>query len=168
MSLVSHQAKGSDFFNRSMKSWLQDNDDIEMYSTHNEGKSAVAERFIRTLKNRIYKYVTAISKNVYMEKLIDIVNRYNNAFHKTIKMNPIDVKSGTHFGVGNNEKEPKFKIIRKNFLVLGEGLIHEINGSCGTPDKKISINFSETMTKCYFSLSYNVDNSYLHGNKTDL
>ena len=57
-----------------MKSRLQDND-IEMYSTHNEGKSVVAERFIRTLKNKIYKYTTSISKNVYIDKLDDIVNK---------------------------------------------------------------------------------------------
>ena len=56
-----------------MKSWLQDND-IQIYSTHNEGKSVVAERFIRILKNKIYKYMTSISKNVYIDKLDDIVN----------------------------------------------------------------------------------------------
>ena len=65
--------KGSKFCNRSMKSWLQDND-IVMYSTHNEGKSVVAERFIRTLKNKIYKHMTSISKNVYIDKLLDIAN----------------------------------------------------------------------------------------------
>ena len=59
--------KGSEFYNRSMKSWLEKND-IEMYSTHNEGISVVAERFIRTLKNKIYKYITSISKNVYIDK----------------------------------------------------------------------------------------------------
>ena len=65
--------KGSEFYNNSFKKWLKDND-IEMYSVHNEGKSVVAERFIRTLKNKIYKYMTAISKNVYINKLDDIVN----------------------------------------------------------------------------------------------
>ena len=55
--------KGSEVYNRSMKSSLQ-NDDIEMYSTNNEGKSVVAERFIKTLKNKIYKYMTSVSKNV--------------------------------------------------------------------------------------------------------
>ena len=68
---------------------------IEMYLTHNEGKSVVAERFIRTLKTKIYKYMTSISKNVYIDKLDDIVNKYNNTYHSTIKMNPVDVKS-TH------------------------------------------------------------------------
>ena len=64
--------KGSEFNNRSMKSWLQDND-IEMYSTQSEGKYAVAERFIKPLKNKIYKYITSVPKNVYIDKLADIV-----------------------------------------------------------------------------------------------
>ena len=67
-----------------MKSWLQDND-IEIYSTHNEGKSVVAEKFTRTLKNKTYKYMTSISKNVYFDKLDDIVNKYSNAYQSTIK-----------------------------------------------------------------------------------
>ena len=58
-----------------------------MHSTHNEGKSVVAERFIKTLKNKIYKYMTSISKNVYIDKLEDIVDEYNNTYHKTIKDN---------------------------------------------------------------------------------
>ena len=66
-----------------------------MHSTHNEGKSVVAERLIRTLKNKIYKYMTSISKNVYIDKLDDIVNEYNNTYHRTIKMKPIDVKDNT-------------------------------------------------------------------------
>ena len=64
---------GSELYNASFKKWLQDND-IFMYSTHNEGKSVIAERFIRTLKNKIYKYMTSISKNVYIDKLDDIVS----------------------------------------------------------------------------------------------
>ena len=60
--------KFREFYNRSMKSWLQDND-IEMYSTHNEGKSVAVERFIRTLKNKVYKYLTSVSKNVCIDKL---------------------------------------------------------------------------------------------------
>ena len=62
-----------------------------MYSIHNEGKSAVAARFIRTLKTKIYKYMTSISKNVYIDKLDNIVNEYNSTYHKTIKMKPVDV-----------------------------------------------------------------------------
>ena len=63
---------GSEFYNRSMKSWLQDND-IEMYSTHKKRKSVVAERFIRTLRNKIYKWITLVSKNVYIANLAVIV-----------------------------------------------------------------------------------------------
>ena len=78
--------KGSEFYNRSVKSFLHNNN-IEMYSTHNEGKSVVAERFIRTLKNRTYKYMTSISKNVYIDKLDYMVNKYKNTYHRTIKWN---------------------------------------------------------------------------------
>ena len=78
--------KGSEFYYRSMKSWLKDNG-IEMYSTHNEGKSVIAERFVRTLKIKIYKCLTSVSKNVYIDKLDEIVNKYNNAYHRTTKMN---------------------------------------------------------------------------------
>ena len=63
-----------------------------MHSTHNEGKSVVAERFIRTLKNKICKYISSISKNVYFHKLTDIVNQSINTYHKTIKLKPVDVK----------------------------------------------------------------------------
>ena len=63
--------KVSEFYNRSMKSWLEKND-MEMYSILNERKSVLAERFIRTLKNKIYKYMTSLSKNVYIDKLDDI------------------------------------------------------------------------------------------------
>ena len=84
---------------------------------HNEGKSVVAEWFIRTLKNKIYKYMTSISKNVYIDRLDDIVNEYNNTNHRTIKMKPIDVKDNTyidsielHSGKEVNNKDPKFKV----------------------------------------------------------
>ena len=91
--------KGSDFYNRSMKSWLEKNN-IELYSTHNEGKSVVAERFIRTIKNKIYKHMTSISKNVYIDKLDDIVNEYNNTKYRTTKMKPINVKDNTYTDFG--------------------------------------------------------------------
>ena len=83
-----------------------------MYSIHNEGKSVVAERFIKTLKNKVYKYMTSISKNVYIDKLDDIVDEYNNTYHKTIKMKPIDVKGNTYIDFEKvvNDKDPKFKI----------------------------------------------------------
>ena len=82
-----------------------------MYSTHNEEKSVVAERFIRTLKNKIYKYLTSISKNVYINKLEDIVNEYNNTYHRTIKMKPIDVKDNTYINIDLefNNKDPTFQ-----------------------------------------------------------
>ena len=86
MILNSSQTKGTwvdkscEFYDRSTKSWLQDNG-IEMYSKHYEEKSIVAEKFIRTLKNKIYKYMTSISKNVYLDKLDDIMNKYNNKYH---------------------------------------------------------------------------------------
>ena len=87
--------KGNEFYNSSFKKWLKDND-IEMYSTNNEGKSVIAERFIRTLKNKIYKYMTSISKNVYIDKLDDIVKKYNNTYHTSTKMKPVDVKDNAY------------------------------------------------------------------------
>ena len=71
-----------------MKSWLEKND-IETYLTHKEDKSVIAERFTRTLKNQIYKYITSVSKSVYTEKLDDIVNSYNNTYHSTFKLRPV-------------------------------------------------------------------------------
>ena len=103
--------KGGEFYNGSMKSWLEKND-IEMYSTHNEGKSVVAERFIRTIKNKIYKHMTSISKNLYIDKLNDIVNEYNNTKHRATKMKPTDVKDNTYidFCKEVNDNDPKFKV----------------------------------------------------------
>ena len=99
-----------------------------MHSTHNEGKSVVAERFIRTLKNKIYKYTTDISKNVYFDVLNDIVDEYNNTYHKTIKMKPIDVKNDSfaEYHEQSNEKNPKFKVrchvrISKNKNIFAKG-----------------------------------------------
>ena len=83
-----------------------------MYSIHNEGKSVAAETFIRTLKTKIYKYMTPVSKNVYINKLDDIVDDYNNTYHRTIKMKPVDVKDNTYinFKKDVNDKDPKFKV----------------------------------------------------------
>ena len=81
-----------------------------MYSTNNEGKSAVAERFIRTLKSKIFKYMTSISKNVYIDKLDDILNEYNNTYHTTIKMKPIDDNTYINTDKEVNNKDPKFKV----------------------------------------------------------
>ena len=104
--------KGSEFYNQNMNKFLNDNN-IEMYSTENEGKSVVAERFIKTIKTKIYKYMTSISKNVFIDNLQNIVDEYNNTNHKTIKMKPIDVTSKTNidYGGGNfNVKKSKFKV----------------------------------------------------------
>ena len=94
-----------------MKSLLEKNA-VEMYSTHNEGKSVVAKRFIKTLRNRIYQNVTSISKNVCIDQLADIVHKYNSTYHITIKMKPVDVKSNTYIDPSKeiNDKDPKFKI----------------------------------------------------------
>ena len=83
-----------------------------MYSTNNEGKSVIAERFIKTLKNKIYRYITSISKNVYIDKLDDIVKEYNNAYHRAIKMKPVDIKDNTYIDFKKEvyNKDSKFKI----------------------------------------------------------
>ena len=111
--------KGSEFYKRSIKSWLAKND-IEMDSTRNEGKSVVAERFIRTIRNKIYKYMTSVSKNVYIDKLDDVVHKYNNKKHRTIKMKHIDVKDNiyVHFGKEVHDNDPKFKVGNHVFLNL--------------------------------------------------
>ena len=85
---------------------------IEIYSRYNEGKSVVAERFIRTLENKIFKHMTAVSKNVYFDVLDNIVNKYNNTVHRTIKMKPIDVISDSYaeYNEDSNKKDPKFKV----------------------------------------------------------
>ena len=84
-----------------------------MYSTYSEGKSVAAERFMRTLKNRIFKHMTAISKNIYFDVLDDIVDKYNNTVHRTIKMKPIEVTNDYYaeYNVDpSNKKDPKFKV----------------------------------------------------------
>ena len=102
--------KGSEFYNNSFKKWLKDSG-IEIYSIHNEGKSVVGELFIRTLKTKIYNYMTLVSKNVYIDKFDDIVGEYNNTY-RTIKMKPIDVTNNTYvdFTKEVNDKDPKFKV----------------------------------------------------------
>ena len=83
--------QGIEFYNKTIKNWLKD-EGIEMYSTYNEGKSVVAERLIRTLKNKLYKHMTAIGKNVYWNVLDDVVAKYNNTINRSIGMKPKDVK----------------------------------------------------------------------------
>ena len=102
--------QGSELYNNNFKKWLSDNNVI-MYSTYNEGKSVVAERFIRTLKNKLYKHMKATSKNVYYDVLDDIVNEYNNTKHSTIKIKPIDVKDNKRVYIDeHNEKRSRFKV----------------------------------------------------------
>ena len=103
--------KGSEFYNSSFQKRLKDND-IEMYSTHNEGKSVADERFIRTLKTKVYKYMTSISKNVYIDKLDDIVNEYNNTYLRTIMIKPADVKDNAYIDFEKEviDKDPNLKL----------------------------------------------------------
>ena len=102
--------QGGEFYNRVFKKWLSDND-ISMYSTYNEGKSVVAERFIRTLKNKLYKHMAATGKNVYYDVLDDIVNECNNTKHNTIKMKPIDLGDNKRVYIDeHNEKDSRLKV----------------------------------------------------------
>ena len=103
--------QGSEFYNNNFKKWLSNNN-IIMYSTCNEGKSVVAERFIRTLKNKLYKHLTATGKNVYYDVLDDVVSKYNNTKHSTIKMKPIDVGNNNErtYIDEHNEKRSRFKV----------------------------------------------------------
>ena len=91
-----------------MKSCMRHND-IEIYSTHSEGKSFVAERFIRTLKNKIYKYISLISKNMYIDKLDNIVNKYNNTY-QILKFKVYQILI-LNFKVGNHKRILKYKNI---------------------------------------------------------
>ena len=106
--------QGSEFYNSFFKKWLKAND-IVMYSTYNEGKSVVAERFIRTLKNKLYKHMTSISKKNLYDVLDDIVKKYNNTWHSTIKMKPKDVKDDnfTKYVEESNKKSSKFNIANR-------------------------------------------------------
>ena len=102
--------QGGEFYNYLFKRFLKDNK-IEMYSTYNEEKSVVAERFIKTLKYKIFKHMAAVWENVYFNALDDIVNNYNNAIHGTMQMKPVDVTSDSYADHNEdfNEKRSKFK-----------------------------------------------------------
>ena len=97
-----------------MKRWLVDKG-IDTYSTYNEGKSVIAERFIRTLKNKLYKHMTAVSREVYCDALDDIVDKYNNTYHNGIKKKPVDVKNSDYGGYVYefDEKNPCLKLVIK-------------------------------------------------------
>ena len=103
--------QGGEFYNNVFKKWFSNND-IIIYSTYNEGKSVVAERFIRTLKNKLYKRMTATGKNVYHDVLDDVVNKYNNTKHSSIKMKPIDVRENNKrvYIDEHNENDSRFKV----------------------------------------------------------
>ena len=102
--------QGGEFYNHVFKKWLSDNNIIK-YSTFNEGKSVVAKRFIRTLKNKLYKHMTPTGKNVYYDVLDDIVNEYNNTKHNTIKMKPINIGDNKIVYIDeHNEKDSRIKI----------------------------------------------------------
>ena len=102
--------QGGEFYNPVFKKWLSDNV-INIDSTYNEGKSVVAERFIRTLKNILYKYMTASGKNIYYDVLDDVVNEYNSTNHNTIKMKPIDIGDNKRVYIDeHNEKDSRFKV----------------------------------------------------------
>ena len=83
-----------------------------MYSVNNKGKSVLAERLIKNLKKKIFKHMTAVSKNVYFDVLDDIVDKYNNTVYRTIKIKPIDVTSNCYaeYNEDSNEKVLKFKV----------------------------------------------------------
>ena len=122
-----------------------------MYSTYNEGKSVIAEGFTRTLKSKSYKYMSSMSKNVYIDKLNDIVNKYNNKYHSSAtKMRPVDVKSNTYINSSKeiNDKNPKFKISdivrilkRKNIF----GNVYTANWS----EEDFVIKKFKTTLRCY-------------------
>ena len=125
--------------------------DMDMYSTYNEGKSVIAEGFTRTLKSKSYKYMSSMSKNVYIDKLNDIVNKYNNKYHSSAtKMRPVDVKSNTYINSSKeiNDKNPKFKISdivrilkRKNIF----GNVYTANWS----EEDFVIKKFKTTLRCY-------------------
>ena len=94
-----------------MKPWFQDND-TETNSKHNEGKSVIVQRFNKILKNEIYKYLTSVSKNVYIDKLDDIINRYNSTHHSKTNMKHSDIKSNRYidFIVEKSEKDTKLEL----------------------------------------------------------
>ena len=132
--------QGGEVQNNIFKRFLKNNN-TEMYSAYNEGKSVVTERFIRTLTNKIFKHMGAVSKNVYFDVLEDIVNKYNNTVYRTVTMKLIDVTSDfyaeynemilTEYN-GSIEKDPKFKVgdcvrISKYKSIFARSFYHQQN-----------------------------------------
>ena len=131
-----------------------------MYSTYNEGKSVAAERFIRTLKNKIFKHMTAISKNVYFDVLDDIVNKYNNTVHRSIKMKPIDVTSDSYAECikDSNKTKPKFKVADRVKISIYKNIF----------DKEYTQNWSEevfVVSKIKDTVPWTYVISHLNGEK---
>ena len=100
-----------------MKSWLHNND-IEIHSTHTERKFALTERFIKTLKNEIYKHMTAVSENVNIDKLYTAVDKCNNRYHRTIKMKPTDVKTSKYMVLLTSMLKIMINILNLKLLIM--------------------------------------------------
>ena len=158
--------QGGEFYNNVFEKWLSDND-IIMYSTYNEGKSVVAERLIRTLKNKLYKHMTATGKKVYYDVLDDVVNKYNNTKHSTIKMKPIDVRDNNNKRVYIDEhiqKGRRFKVgdrvrISKFNNIFAEGyapnwsseifIVDKVNDTVPHTYNLKDLNDEEIIGSCY-------------------
>ena len=126
--------QGGEFYNNLFKRFLKINN-IEMYSTYNEGKSVATERFIKTLKNKIFKHMAAISKNVYFDVLEDIVNKYNKTVDRSIKIKPIEVASDSYAEYNEDSKE-KGSHWSEEVIVVSK--ISDLNGEpiTGSLDEK--------------------------------
>ena len=126
--------QGGEFYNNLFKRFLKINN-IEMYSTYNEGKSVATERFIKTLKNKIFKHMAAISKNVYFDVLEDIVNKYNKTVDRSIKIKPIEVASDSYAEYNEDSKEKGSHWLEEVIVV---SKISDLNGEpiTGSLDEK--------------------------------
>ena len=139
--------QGSEFYNNSFKDFFKINN-VEMYSAYNEGKSAVAERFVRTLKNKIFKHMAAISNNVYFDVLDDIVNKYNNTVYRTIKRKSIDITDDFYAEYNENCKK---KILNLTLVTMLKYKNMFTKGD--TPnwsEKAFAINRNKNTDLCYW------------------
>ena len=112
---------------------------IEIYSTHNAGKIVFAERFIKTLKNKIYKYMTSKSKNVYIVKLDDIANKYNNTYHRTTRMKPVDVKPSTYIDFDKENSKEGAKVNVSNHVRISKYKNISTKGSVRNLSEKVFV-----------------------------